>query len=319
MLIGTTGFLFLHTSTELAPEEDQGALFSLVTGAAICDRRLHHALRRRDRQADARTSPRSPTRFSVAGSGAANSGFAAWVLKPWGERSRSQARGSAGDPGAAQQGRRPAGLRLRDPLAARHRRRPADLLRHPVDRLGRPRLRAGRGDQAAGDGVRQVHRRAGFALLRQAAGAGADRPPARRGARRLGRRHRQHADPAGRRERRLASSSRDARAYDIIPQVPQRYRFNPENLGTFFVRSQAGAMVPLSSVVTIKTQASAPAIEQFNQLNSATLSGPAAAGRDHRRRPADLAGDRRPGNCRRAISSSTPASRAPRSRPAIRC
>ena len=32
-------------------------------------------------------------------------------------------------------------------------------------------------------------------------------------------------------------------------------------------------MVPLSSVVTLDTQASAPAIEQFNQLNSATLSG----------------------------------------------
>src|SRR5690606_11227221 len=49
-------------------------------------------------------------------------------------------------------------------------------------------------------------------------------------------------------------------------------RDNPERLGDFFVRSTTGDMVPLSAVVKITTGVSAAAIEQFNQLNSATIS-----------------------------------------------
>ena len=36
-LVGVTGFMFTKTSSELAPEEDQGALFALVNGAALRD------------------------------------------------------------------------------------------------------------------------------------------------------------------------------------------------------------------------------------------------------------------------------------------
>ncbi|TIQ15469.1 efflux RND transporter permease subunit, partial [Mesorhizobium sp.] len=39
-----------------------------------------------------------------------------------------------------------------------------------------------------------------------------------------------------------------------------------------FVRSASGEMVPLSAVVKISTNASPAVIEQFNQLNSATIS-----------------------------------------------
>jgi multidrug efflux pump len=70
----------------------------------------------------------------------------------------------------------------------------------------------------------------------------------------------------------ISKFDREARAYDIITQVPQQYRMNPEDLGKFFVRSQSGQMVPISSLVTVDAVGSAPAIEQFNQLNSATLS-----------------------------------------------
>ena len=31
-LVGATGFMFLNTSSELAPEEDQGALFAILNG-----------------------------------------------------------------------------------------------------------------------------------------------------------------------------------------------------------------------------------------------------------------------------------------------
>jgi multidrug efflux pump len=54
--------------------------------------------------------------------------------------------------------------------------------------------------------------------------------------------------------------------------VPQKYRSNPEQLGNFFIRSVTGEMVPLSAVVKVSTGVAPSAIEQFNQLNSATIS-----------------------------------------------
>jgi multidrug efflux pump len=70
----------------------------------------------------------------------------------------------------------------------------------------------------------------------------------------------------------VAQFDRDSNSYDIIPQVPKEFRANPEKLGEYFVRSVTGEMVPLSAVVKISTNASPAAIEQFNQLNSATIS-----------------------------------------------
>ena len=70
----------------------------------------------------------------------------------------------------------------------------------------------------------------------------------------------------------VAQFDRDSNSYDVITQVPQEYRDNPESLGGFFVRSSTGEMVPLSAVTTVSTAASPASIEQFNQLNSATIS-----------------------------------------------
>jgi multidrug efflux pump len=62
------------------------------------------------------------------------------------------------------------------------------------------------------------------------------------------------------------------RSYDVITQVDDANRFNPESLGSYYVRSESGTMVPLSAVVSVQSRASPVAIEQFNQLNSATIS-----------------------------------------------
>ncbi|MGO4835656.1 efflux RND transporter permease subunit, partial [Rhizobiaceae sp. 2RAB30] len=70
----------------------------------------------------------------------------------------------------------------------------------------------------------------------------------------------------------IAQFDRDSNSYDIIMQVPKAYRDNPHKLGEFFVRSVTNEMVPLSAVVSISNNASPAAIEQFNQLNAATIS-----------------------------------------------
>jgi multidrug efflux pump len=71
----------------------------------------------------------------------------------------------------------------------------------------------------------------------------------------------------------ISRFDRDSRSYDIITQVDQANRFNPEDLGAYYVRSASGTMVPLSAVLSVDTRAAPVAIEQFNQLNSATISG----------------------------------------------
>ena len=49
-ILGLVGFLYMHTSKELAPEEDQGIVFARHQGAEIRQHRLHGLLRRQARQ-----------------------------------------------------------------------------------------------------------------------------------------------------------------------------------------------------------------------------------------------------------------------------
>ncbi len=68
------------------------------------------------------------------------------------------------------------------------------------------------------------------------------------------------------------------RSYDVIPQVRGEDRLTPGNLGRFYVRSKSGQMIPLSTVITVDVKPSANRLPQFNQMNAATLSGVLAPG-----------------------------------------
>jgi multidrug efflux pump len=70
----------------------------------------------------------------------------------------------------------------------------------------------------------------------------------------------------------ISKFDRDNRSYDVISQVSQENRLNPERLAQYYVRASSGAMIPLSALVKIETGASPAIIEQFNQLNAATIS-----------------------------------------------
>jgi multidrug efflux pump len=271
ILIGTTVFLFTKTSTELAPEEDQGALFSLVTAPQYAT--LKYTTTFLD-EIDQKTKdiPEVTTRFSVAGTGSANSAFAAWVMKPWDQRTRSQQQ--------IQQDIQPrldkvAGLQAFvfaiPSLPGTGGGLPVSFVVQSTDSADRVYEQA--------EAIRMKAMQSGKFIIVQNS-VSFDTPQVRVLI------DRQRAAALGVSvadigntltllvgENGISKFDRDSRAYDIIPQTPQRYRLNPESLKTFFVRSQSGSMVPLSSVVSIETNASAPAIEQFNQLNSATLSG----------------------------------------------
>ncbi len=67
--------------------------------------------------------------------------------------------------------------------------------------------------------------------------------------------------------------SAEGYSYKVIPQVIRKYRFNPKNLTRYYVRSAAGAMIPLSEVVKLKQVTVPPSLAQFDQLNAATITG----------------------------------------------
>jgi len=270
-LIGTTAFLFTKTSSELAPEEDQGALFSLVTAPQYATLQ-YTGLFLDEIEQKTKDIPEVTTRFSVAGNGGSNSAFAAWVLKPWDQRTRSQQQ--------IQQVIQPrldtvAGLQA---FVFAIPSLPGTGGGLPVSFVVQSTESADRVYEQA-EQIRMKAMQSGKFIIVQNS-VSFDMPQARVLI------DRQRAAALGVAvsdigntltalvgETSVSKFDRDARAYDVIPQTPQQYRFNPESLGKFFVRSSSGAMVPLSSVVTVETNATAPAIEQFNQLNSATLSG----------------------------------------------
>jgi hydrophobe/amphiphile efflux-1 (HAE1) family protein len=63
------------------------------------------------------------------------------------------------------------------------------------------------------------------------------------------------------------------RAYQVIPQVPRDFRLTPEWLTQYRVRAANGELVPLSTVATISKTTQPNALTNFQQLSSATLQG----------------------------------------------
>ncbi|MQT62622.1 multidrug efflux protein [Pseudomonas sp. FSL R10-0056] len=63
------------------------------------------------------------------------------------------------------------------------------------------------------------------------------------------------------------------RSYKVIPQVLQVDRLNPEQILDYYIRTPAGVMIPARTVAHIETSTQPESINHFQQLNSATLSG----------------------------------------------
>jgi multidrug efflux pump len=69
------------------------------------------------------------------------------------------------------------------------------------------------------------------------------------------------------------------RSYEVIPQVPREFRFTPDWLTRYEVRASNGELVRLSAVASVTQTVQPNALTSFQQLNSATLSGVPFPGR----------------------------------------
>ncbi|HLB06832.1 MAG TPA: efflux RND transporter permease subunit [Alphaproteobacteria bacterium] len=62
------------------------------------------------------------------------------------------------------------------------------------------------------------------------------------------------------------------RSYEVIPQLPRAFRFAPDQILDYQLRTASGEMVPLSTVARLERSVQPNALAQFQQLNSATIS-----------------------------------------------
>jgi len=63
------------------------------------------------------------------------------------------------------------------------------------------------------------------------------------------------------------------RSYKVIPQVETNQRLNYDQLLHYYINASDGSSVPLSTVVSLKTEVVPQSLNHFQQLNSSTISG----------------------------------------------
>ena len=271
VLSGVTVFLFMKTSSELAPEEDSGALFSFVNAPsyATTDYTSRYIGEMRALTQDL---PELSANFSIVGfGGQTNSGIMVWAFDDWADRDRSQAEiqtdlqarlapiagvqafvfAPPSLPGAG--GGLPISLVIQSTGSPAQVFETAERVKQQAEASGRFIVVQNSLSFDTNELVISIDRDRAAALNLPASQIGAALSLL-------------VGDGA------IAQFDRDSNSYDVILQVPQEYRDNPERLGEYFVRSNSGDMVPLSAVIEVGTKASAASIEQFNQLNSATIT-----------------------------------------------
>lgn len=62
-------------------------------------------------------------------------------------------------------------------------------------------------------------------------------------------------------------------SYEVIPQVTRDLRINPDRINHYYVPTQTGDLVPLGSLVQLKVHTEPNQLNQFQQLNAITLQG----------------------------------------------
>jgi multidrug efflux pump len=270
-LVGVTGFMFTKTSSELAPEEDQGFLLSLVTAPtyATSDYTETYVNQMLGLVKDI---PETRAQFSaVAFGGTTNSAFVGFAFKDWAERKRNSKELQADItariakvagvqafvfapptlPGSG--GGLPIAMVVRSTGNSSEVFEAAEQIKNKAQASGRFIVVQNSMSYDSPQVTVTIDRDRAAALNLPIAEIGRTLTLLVGGAE-------------------VAQFDRDSNSYDIIPQVTQEFRDNPEKLGQYFVRSVTGEMVPLSAVVKISNNASPAAIEQFNQLNSSTIS-----------------------------------------------
>ena len=270
IVLGSIYFLYASSKSELAPQEDEGVIISMVTGAPDATLEQTQLSTRKVYQIFAGYDETDHV-FQLDGISGLNSGIAGMVLKPWDARKRTSMQLQ---PLVQQQLDTLAGVRAvafqKPPLPGGGRGLPVQFVIGTTDDF---------------DKLNKVTR----AVMQKARASGMfaymdtnlkiDNPQIsvridRNLTAQLGLNMSDVGSALG---SMLGGGyvnyfSLSGRSYKVIPQVMQRYRLNPDQLKNYYIRTASGGTIPLSTIATLKTVVTPESLNHFQQLNSATIS-----------------------------------------------
>jgi multidrug efflux pump len=270
IVLSSIYFLYASSKSELAPQEDEGVVIALVTGAP--DATLEQTqLSTRKVETIFAGHPQTDHVFQLDGISGLNSGIAGMVLKPWDARTltsmqlqprvQHQLNGLAGVRAVAFQ---------RPPLPGGGRGLPVQFVIGTTDSFDRL--------NAVAQALMAKARASGmFAYLDS--DLKIDNPQIsvkidRDMAAQLGLTMSDVGNALG---SMLGGGyvnyfSLAGRSYKVIPQVMRRYRLNADQLKDYYLRTAAGTTVPVDTIVTLKTTVVPESLNHFQQLNATTIS-----------------------------------------------
>ena len=276
-VLALTAVMFLTTPKELAPEEDQGILFTLVKTPQYANLDYLEATTIKLKEV-ADTIREKANVFIINGSGGVRQAFGGILLKPWGERERNQ---------------KQVMQELQPKLAT--------VAGGSVLAFSPPALPGSTGGpplqfvvRTTGDyqslanviaDIQKAARDSGMFIFTDV-DLRFDTPQIE-----------MKIDAA--KANRLGISMQDignslstmlgggyvnrfnlyGRSYEVTPQAPREFRDTADWLTRYEVRTSSGALVPLSTVATLSQTVQPNALTAFQQLSSATLSGVPFPGR----------------------------------------
>ncbi|MBA1155597.1 efflux RND transporter permease subunit [Microvirga mediterraneensis] len=270
VLLGTTAFLFTKTSSELAPEEDQGAYLGIVNVPKYATAEYTQAFSKQFTKAGEKI-PEIEDSFLIVGIDGGGGGFFGFKLKEWSERDK---KGAATKQEIQNLLNENAGVQA---FAFAPPSLPGGGDGLPVQYVLRTIGDSSQAYEVAEEIRKRAMKSGKFIVVQNSISY--ETPRARITV------DRDRAAALGVPVSEIGNTlgalvggapiskfDRDSRSYDVVSQVRQQDRLNPERLAEYYVRASDGSMVPLSALVSIKTDAAPAVIEQFNQLNSATVS-----------------------------------------------
>jgi multidrug efflux pump len=262
-------FMYLHTSAELAPEEDQGVLFAVTKSpqysnldyADAYDAKLDKALN---------SFPETFLRFIVNGNLGPNQGIAGVILKPWNERHRSaqQLKPLVQQKVSSVEGLSAFVFSLPS-LPATIGGLPIQMVIYSPGDYRTIYLEMEKIKAAARKSGMFIVTDSDLAFNQPVIHVKIDRSKASD----LGITMQSIGDTlallVG--ENYVNRFNLNGRSYEVIPQVPRNDRLSADTLTRYYVKSATGQPVPLSNLVTLETDTEPNALTQYNQLNSATF------------------------------------------------
>jgi multidrug efflux pump len=270
IVLSSIYFLYATSKSELAPQEDQGVIISLVTAAPNATLQQTQLNSRQVNDAFLGL-PETDHTFQLDGINGLNSAIAGMVLKPWDERKRTA---DQLQPVVQAKLGQVAGVRavaFQPPPLPGSSGLPMQFVIGTTD--SHERL-----DGVAQELMRRAQASGMFIFLdndlkvdKQQISVAIDREKTAQ----LGLTMRDLGNALGAMlgEGYVNYFDLDGRSYKVIPQVMQSERLNPSQLKNYYINTKDGNAIPLSTLVKLKTNVVPESLNHFQQLNSATISG----------------------------------------------